>query len=412
VRMEPIAGERFEVDCGHFGALDYAGDKRKLYAFALVECHSRMLYLEFTHSQSFETFIRCHIHPFQFLGGIGREIWYDNLATAVAEHDGRLVRFQPRFFAFAREFGFIPRACNPAAGWEKGKVERCGVGYVRQNFWPLRTFTDLDDVNRQARQWLAEIANQRQHRETCQRPINRFQGQALRPLPALLDYRDTVDVLVHKDLHLLRWQSLLRTALLGGPAPASQGRRSQLAPVSPAAPSRHLSTLLAAWPAFGAERFEKELLAQKAAAARSQQQQRLLALPETWCPRLTLEEYLRGMADNDRSLSRQVTELLELIRLYGSQPVAEALVKAHAGRAFGSDYVANILRQQLSPRAVQPPLPLNNPELDQLVTDPLSLLEYDAFLFPERNDSDEHPPRETRSAQPDDDEPPSGSDDR
>lgn len=50
--MEPSAGERCEVDWGHFGALDYAGDKRKLYAFALVECHSRMLYLEFTHSQS------------------------------------------------------------------------------------------------------------------------------------------------------------------------------------------------------------------------------------------------------------------------------------------------------------------------------------------------------------------------
>jgi hypothetical protein len=66
------------------------------------------------------------------------------------------VRFQPRFFAFAREFGFVPRACNPAAVWEKGKVERAGVGYVRQNFWPLRSFTDLDDVNRQARQWLPE----------------------------------------------------------------------------------------------------------------------------------------------------------------------------------------------------------------------------------------------------------------
>ena len=37
LRMEPPPGERFEVDWGHFGVLDYAGDKRKLYAFALVE---------------------------------------------------------------------------------------------------------------------------------------------------------------------------------------------------------------------------------------------------------------------------------------------------------------------------------------------------------------------------------------
>src|SRR5262245_35782759 len=49
VRVEPLAGERFEVDWGHFGALSYSGDTRKLYAFALVDAHSRMLYVEFTH---------------------------------------------------------------------------------------------------------------------------------------------------------------------------------------------------------------------------------------------------------------------------------------------------------------------------------------------------------------------------
>jgi transposase len=79
VRMEPLAGERFEVDWGHFGALSYSGDTRKLYAFALVDAHSRMLYVEFTHCQSFETFARCHIHAFTALGGIAREIVYDNL---------------------------------------------------------------------------------------------------------------------------------------------------------------------------------------------------------------------------------------------------------------------------------------------------------------------------------------------
>jgi transposase len=50
VRMEPGPGERFEIDWGHFGALDYHGDKRKLYAFCLIEAHSRMLFVEFTHS--------------------------------------------------------------------------------------------------------------------------------------------------------------------------------------------------------------------------------------------------------------------------------------------------------------------------------------------------------------------------
>lgn len=77
-----------------------------------------MQYPEFMHSQSFETFARCHIHAFQKLNGIAREIWYDDPATVVAEHDGRLVRFNPGFLAFAREFNFYPRACNQASGWE------------------------------------------------------------------------------------------------------------------------------------------------------------------------------------------------------------------------------------------------------------------------------------------------------
>jgi len=72
------------------------------------------------------------------MGGTARECLYDNPATAVAEHDGRIVRFNPRFLAFAGELGFYPRACNKAAGWEKGKVEKAGVGYLRNNFRPLR----------------------------------------------------------------------------------------------------------------------------------------------------------------------------------------------------------------------------------------------------------------------------------
>jgi hypothetical protein len=58
--------------------------------------------------------------------------------------------------SFAREYGFFPHACNPASGWEKGKIERA-IGYLRQNFGPLREFTDLHDINRQARQWLFSV---------------------------------------------------------------------------------------------------------------------------------------------------------------------------------------------------------------------------------------------------------------
>jgi hypothetical protein len=52
-------------------------DIRKLYAFALIDAHNRMLYVEFTHSQSFETLARWHVHAFHALQGVASEIVYD-----------------------------------------------------------------------------------------------------------------------------------------------------------------------------------------------------------------------------------------------------------------------------------------------------------------------------------------------
>jgi transposase len=406
VRMEPSAGERFEVDWGHFGTLLYQGHARKLYAFCLVECHSRKLYVEFTHSQSFETFVRCHIHAFHTLQGVARELWYDNLATAVAEHDGNLVRFHPRFLAFAREYNFFPRACHVRAAWEKGKIER-SVGYLRQSFWPLRTFTDLADVNLQVRHWLDEVANRRRHRETGQTPEERFRPEALHLLPALApDYRDTAEALVHKDLRLAfdgnhycvppRYVGYQLTVKADASSLAIYDQHQEI--VSYARCWQRGQVL-------GAERFQKELFAQRAAAQRSAAQQRLVA----WLGPAS-ELYLQRLADTDRSLVRQVRELLALVREYGPEAVAAALSKAHAASAFGADYIANILCQQQMPRDLQPPLRFQDPQLNQLATDPLSLADYDTFILHSKKASDDLTATETGTTESDHHEPATGTD--
>ena len=64
VRFEAAPGEQFQIDWGHFGSLTYSNDKRKLYCFVMIEAHSRMLYLEFTHSQNQATL---HRAGFSFL---------------------------------------------------------------------------------------------------------------------------------------------------------------------------------------------------------------------------------------------------------------------------------------------------------------------------------------------------------
>jgi transposase len=301
IRVESSPGDRFEVDWGHFGALSYDGDQRKLYAFCLIECHSRRLFVEFTHSQSFETFVRSHIHAFGFMTGVARECLYDNLPTPVAEHEGKIVRFNPRFLAFAREYDFYPRACNKGAGWEKGKIERGGVRYLRQNFWPLREIRDLHDANRQVREWLEQTANVRIHSETRERPIDRFRPDTLRPLLQLEpDYRDTAGARVHKDIRLRfdcnrycvppRFVGHELTVKADSPSVTVYEHQREIV---------RYARSFGRGQTFGAERFEKELLEQRPGAERTHTQQRFVALVGP-----IGDTYLRALAETDRSTSR------------------------------------------------------------------------------------------------------------
>lgn len=172
--LEFLPGQAAQADWGEFG--DVFGIGRKVYCFVMVLCWSRLMYLEFTLSANFESFIRCHEHALAFFQGVPKEIWYDNLASAVAEHRRRLVRFNPRFSVYAGHHRFRPVACNKCAGHEKGRVED-GVGYIRYNFWPGRTFSGLDDLNAQAKRWLDQFANARTHAATHKVPLLMFEQE-------------------------------------------------------------------------------------------------------------------------------------------------------------------------------------------------------------------------------------------
>ena len=74
------------------------------------------------------------------------------------------------------------------------------------------------------------------------------------------------------------------------------------------------------------------------------------ALGGFWArPRLA-ELYLQRLADTDRSLSRQIRELLDAGSRIWTRAVAAAIEQSHAASAFGADYIANILHQQQWPR--------------------------------------------------------------
>jgi transposase len=110
-------GEAAQVDWGEFG--DVFGLGRPVHACVMVACTSRLLTVEFTFAQTLEAFLRCHERALGFFGGAFREVRYDNLATAVAERHDRLVRFHPRFLAYAGHHGFRPVAGTPGRPNEK-----------------------------------------------------------------------------------------------------------------------------------------------------------------------------------------------------------------------------------------------------------------------------------------------------
>ncbi len=200
IRFESDPGVQCQIDWGHFGSVPYGHTQRKLYCLAVIECYSRLLYLEFTHPQRQETLHRGLLGAFRFFQGTAKELVHDNMLTAVIEHQGPVVRFNEQFLEFLRPFHINPIACNVNQPQEKGKVEKGAIHYIRHNFWPLRSFTTLDDLQAQANQWRDQVANRRVHRTTGFRPIERFDPQAMRPLPEFLpDCRDTAVAKVHRD---------------------------------------------------------------------------------------------------------------------------------------------------------------------------------------------------------------------
>jgi len=176
VRFETKPGEQAQVDFGVF-AYEHGGKRSRYYAFVLVLSYSRMLYVEFVEHQDLSTLIRCHINAFESLG-IPRVVLYDNMKTVVTGRDEEgKVQVNPRFAEFALAVGFTPRACRPYRPQTKGRVER-SVRYLRQNFWPGRTFASLSDLNQQAAAWCKE-ANQRIHGTTGQRPCDLWEEEPL-----------------------------------------------------------------------------------------------------------------------------------------------------------------------------------------------------------------------------------------
>lgn len=378
IRFESTPGRQMQVDWGHFGSLKYGGCSRKLYALAVIESHSRMLHVSFTHSQKQAMLHQCLMDAFHYFGGTPKQIIVDNMLTAVTERAGSVVRYNEAFLDFLRPFAITPVACNIRAPHEKGKVEST-IKYLRYNFWPLRTFTDLEDVNHQVLAWLT-TANQRVHQTTGKRPVDIFVKDALSPLPDLIpDLRETDTVRVYKDFGV-RFDTNIYTV-----PPRFVGKK-----VTVKACRRNLYVYYK----------DKQVAVHK----RNWEKKKRIDLPshseqvKRLKKRIFMDkqvmifmslgqeavDYLEKLAEASQPLKKTVNQLLALNDTYGSSSLICALRKALKHKLYGAAYVQNILHQEMSPATIHPPVALKNRELNDIRLTRPNLAEYDAIALQRR----------------------------
>src|SRR3989440_7065567 len=178
-------GECAQVDWGSFGAVNVGQTSRRLSFFVMVLCYSRMMYVEFTVSQTMEHFLACHQNAFEYFGAVPHKVMVDNLKSAVLRRVlGEAPVFNPKYLDFAHHTGFTIVPCNVGKGNEKGRVEN-GVGYVKKNFLAGLEIADFSALNPAARHWLDTVANVRLHGETHEQPTVLWHTErpALRPVP-------------------------------------------------------------------------------------------------------------------------------------------------------------------------------------------------------------------------------------
>jgi transposase len=170
-----------------------------LYAFTATLGFSRWRCARFTSNEQADTLITCHHALFDTLGGVPREILYDNAKTIVDTRDAYAQghhRWHPGMLGLAKRYGFLPRLCRPYRAQTKGEVERFHR-YLRGNFYvPLSSWLkqsglvlDVDTANAEVGKWLRDVANQRIHPITRAAPAVLFdqqERQTLRPLPAFV----------------------------------------------------------------------------------------------------------------------------------------------------------------------------------------------------------------------------------
>jgi transposase len=185
IRFETPPGKQLQIDFGTT-RVPIGGVAVRVHLFVATLGYSRRLYVRAFGNERQENWFAGLEGAFRRFDGVTEEVLFDNDRGLVTHHDPvtREVEFNARLRAFAKHWGFRPRACAPYRARTKGKDER-GVGYVKRNAIAGRSFATWSAFEAHLDEWTREIADQRVHGTTGEVPVERFrraEAGALRPL--------------------------------------------------------------------------------------------------------------------------------------------------------------------------------------------------------------------------------------
>jgi transposase len=151
-------GEMFQMDWGFVNVCDNYGNIWQCACFAMVCHHCGLRYVEFFPSARQENLLIGMIHAFMVMG-VPKTVLTDNMKSVVNKRlgDGTPV-WNKEYEAFQTLIGFKTKLCKVAHPFTKGAVERL-ILYVKQNFIVGKAFTNITDLNNEARTWCYEKNN-------------------------------------------------------------------------------------------------------------------------------------------------------------------------------------------------------------------------------------------------------------
>ena len=185
VRFETAPGRQLQIDFGE-RLVEIGGSKVRAYLFVATLGYSRRHHIRAFHNERQESWFEGLESAFAKFGGVPEEVLFDNARALVIDHDPatRTVVFNDKLKAFAKHWGFRPRACAPYRARTKGKTEN-GVGYVKRNAIAGRSFPTWEAFEAHLDAWSREIADVRVHGTTGEAPIVRFQRDEAKALKSI-----------------------------------------------------------------------------------------------------------------------------------------------------------------------------------------------------------------------------------